>query len=122
MCYLSSLQAQQELETEGLKGEFDRSQATQALETTLDKLLDHLEDKEGQDQEQQAGVQRGSDPTRGSPSLAPKHPGNQAVLPFICTVCVSILFMFHPHVQVSCVTSSITQSRQSLSFNSFCNY
>ncbi|KAG9353521.1 hypothetical protein JZ751_018191 [Albula glossodonta] len=39
-------EAQQELETEGLKGEFDRDQATQALETTLDKLLDRVEDKE----------------------------------------------------------------------------
>ncbi|GAA6215740.1 protein OS-9 isoform X3 [Lates japonicus] len=69
-------EAQQELETEGLKGEFDRSQATQTLETTLDKLLDHLEEKDVQDQEQQtAGVQRASDPTRGSPSLAPKQPG-----------------------------------------------
>ena len=73
------LQAQQELETEGLKGEFDRTQATQTLETTLDKLLDHLEEKDVQDPEQQtAGVQRASDPTRGSPSLAPKQPGNQA--------------------------------------------
>uniref|UniRef100_A0A3B5MPJ6 Endoplasmic reticulum lectin n=1 Tax=Xiphophorus couchianus TaxID=32473 RepID=A0A3B5MPJ6_9TELE len=39
-------EAQQVLETEGLKGEFDRTQATQALETTLDKLLDHLEEKD----------------------------------------------------------------------------
>ncbi|XP_034440940.1 protein OS-9 isoform X3 [Hippoglossus hippoglossus] len=69
-------EAQQELETEGLKGEFDRTQATQTLETTLDKLLDHLEEKDIQDQEQQmAGVQSTSDPTRGSPSLAPKQPG-----------------------------------------------
>ncbi|XP_047438375.1 protein OS-9 isoform X4 [Mugil cephalus] len=69
-------EAQQELETEGLKGEFDRTHATQTLETTLDKLLDHLEEKDTQDPEQQAsGVQRGSDPTRGSPSLAPKQPG-----------------------------------------------
>uniref|UniRef100_A0A8C4DIJ8 Endoplasmic reticulum lectin n=1 Tax=Dicentrarchus labrax TaxID=13489 RepID=A0A8C4DIJ8_DICLA len=69
-------EAQQELETEGLKGEFDRTQATQTLETTLDKLLDHLEEKDVQDQEQQtAGVQRASDPTRGSPSLAPEQPG-----------------------------------------------
>ncbi|XP_069372917.1 protein OS-9 isoform X3 [Paralichthys olivaceus] len=68
-------EAQQELETEGLKGEFDRTQATQTLETTLDKLLDHLEEKD-QDQEQQiTGVQSTSDPTRGSPSLAPKQPG-----------------------------------------------
>ncbi|TDH14216.1 hypothetical protein EPR50_G00040450 [Perca flavescens] len=68
-------EAQQELETEGLKGEFDRTQATQTLETTLDKLLDHLEEKDVQDPEQQtAGVQRANDPTRGSPSLAPKQP------------------------------------------------
>lgn len=72
-------EAEQELE--GLKGEFDRSQATQALETTLDKLLDHLEEKDGQEPEQQppaGGAQRGSDPTRGSPSLAPKHPDDAA--------------------------------------------
>ncbi|KAK7877425.1 hypothetical protein WMY93_031870 [Mugilogobius chulae] len=74
-------EAQEELETEGLKGEFDRSQATQALETTLDKLLDHLEEKDGQEEEQASpagGAQRGSDPTRGSPSLAPKHPDEAA--------------------------------------------
>lgn len=72
-------EAQQELETEGLKGEFDRTQATQTLETTLDKLLDHLEEKDVQDPEQQmAGVQRPSDPTRGSPSLAPKQPDQAA--------------------------------------------
>nr|XP_015815229.2 protein OS-9 isoform X1 [Nothobranchius furzeri] len=70
-------EAQQELETEGLKGEFDRTQATQTLETTLDKLLDHLEEKDVQDPQQQT-VQRGSDPTRGSPSLAPKQPEQAA--------------------------------------------
>ncbi|KAK9529118.1 hypothetical protein VZT92_013233 [Zoarces viviparus] len=72
-------EAQQELETEGLKGEFDRTQATQTLETTLDKLLDHLEEKDVQEPEQQTpGVQRASDPTRGSPSLAPKQPDQAA--------------------------------------------
>ncbi|TKS71614.1 Protein OS-9 [Collichthys lucidus] len=72
-------EAQQELETEGLKGEFDRTQATQTLETTLDKLLDHFKDKDVQDPEQEtAGVQRASDPTRGSPSLAPKQPDQAA--------------------------------------------
>ncbi|XP_047202886.1 protein OS-9 isoform X2 [Girardinichthys multiradiatus] len=70
-------EAQQELETEGLKGEFDRSQATQALETTLDKLLDHLDEKDDQDPQQQK-VQRPSDPSRGSPSLAPKQPDKAA--------------------------------------------
>uniref|UniRef100_A0A665VWE8 Endoplasmic reticulum lectin n=1 Tax=Echeneis naucrates TaxID=173247 RepID=A0A665VWE8_ECHNA len=72
-------EAQQELETEGLKGEFDRTQATQTLETTLDKLLDHLEEKDVQDEEQQtAGIQRARDPTRGSHSLAPKQPDQAA--------------------------------------------
>lgn len=72
-------EAQQELETEGLKGEFDRTQATQTLETTLDKLLDHLEEKDGQDPDQQtSGLQQASDPTRGSPSLAPKQPDQAA--------------------------------------------
>uniref|UniRef100_A0A3Q4HM00 Endoplasmic reticulum lectin n=1 Tax=Neolamprologus brichardi TaxID=32507 RepID=A0A3Q4HM00_NEOBR len=73
-------EAQQELETEGLKGEFDRTQATQTLETTLDKLLDHLEEKDVQDPEQKmSGGQRASDPARGSPSLAPKHPADDHV-------------------------------------------
>ncbi|XP_062854024.1 protein OS-9 [Trichomycterus rosablanca] len=49
-------EAQQELETEGLKGEFDRSQATQTLETTLEKLLDRLEDKTGRDTESDSGT------------------------------------------------------------------
>uniref|UniRef100_A0AAV2M6D6 Endoplasmic reticulum lectin n=1 Tax=Knipowitschia caucasica TaxID=637954 RepID=A0AAV2M6D6_KNICA len=72
-------EAQEELETEGLKGEFERSQATQALETTLDKLLHHLEEKEEPEQESAPGsAPRGSDPTRGSPSLAPKHPDQAA--------------------------------------------
>ncbi|XP_077583018.1 protein OS-9 isoform X1 [Stigmatopora nigra] len=68
-------EAQQELETEGLKGEFDRTQATQALETTLDKLLDHLEEKEEQEPKQKTtGAPRANDPTRGSPSLVPRKP------------------------------------------------
>uniref|UniRef100_A0A668A8N9 Endoplasmic reticulum lectin n=1 Tax=Myripristis murdjan TaxID=586833 RepID=A0A668A8N9_9TELE len=70
-------EAQQELETEGLKGEFDRTQATQTLETTLDKLLDHLEDKDTQEPEQQTG-QRASDAVKDSLSPAPQQPGNQA--------------------------------------------
>ncbi|XP_075893557.1 protein OS-9 isoform X2 [Nelusetta ayraudi] len=72
-------EAQQELETEGLKGEFDRTQATQTLETTLDKLLDHLEEKNIQEPEQQMeGVERASDPARGSRNLAPKQPDQAA--------------------------------------------
>ncbi|XP_047670146.1 protein OS-9 isoform X2 [Tachysurus fulvidraco] len=84
-------EAQQELENEGLKGEFDRSQATQTLENTLGKLLDHLEDKTEQDGKSHTDThtdteththknthtpdERGKDGTRGDPSLVPKMPG-----------------------------------------------
>ncbi|KAJ8260149.1 hypothetical protein GJAV_G00177640 [Gymnothorax javanicus] len=69
-------EAQQELETEGLKGEFDRGQATQTLETTLGKLLDRLEDKETPDPapEGESGAADPARPARGSPSLAPRQP------------------------------------------------
>ncbi|XP_038820692.1 protein OS-9-like [Salvelinus namaycush] len=70
-------EAQQELDTEGLKGEFDRTQATQTLETTLDKLLDRLEDKEAGDTQGEhltEGGQQANNPARGSPSLAPQQP------------------------------------------------
>lgn len=66
------------METEGLKGEFDRTQATQALETTLDKLLDRLEEKDEQEPEQQTTEsQRASTLHRNSRSPGPKQPGNR---------------------------------------------
>ncbi|XP_017575747.1 protein OS-9 isoform X3 [Pygocentrus nattereri] len=78
-------EAQQELETEGLKGEFDRSQATQTLENTLGKLLDRLEDKTGQDTESDTETNTEvkksthtppeTEEQGGSPSLVPKTPG-----------------------------------------------
>ncbi|XP_072540528.1 protein OS-9 isoform X2 [Salminus brasiliensis] len=81
-------EAQQELETEGLKGEFDRSQATQTLENTLGKLLNRLEDKAGldaesEDTETHTNAQKNThdtpekeaDPAGVSPSLVPKTPG-----------------------------------------------
>lgn len=75
------MQAQEELETEGLKGEFDRTQATQALETTLDKLLDRLEEKDEQEPEQQTTEsQRASSSHRNSHNLGPKQPGKQTTI------------------------------------------
>ncbi len=85
MCFIS--QAQQELENEGLKGEFDRTQATQTLENTLGKLLDRLEDKTGHESEPE--TERNTDmpksaqsehktdgaPSPDSPDLVPKTPG-----------------------------------------------
>ncbi|KAI5625995.1 protein OS-9 [Silurus asotus] len=78
-------EAQQELENEGLKGEFDRSQATQTLENTLGKLLDHLEDKNDQDAETHTDTHtdthtpadRETGGTRGDPSLVPKTPASE---------------------------------------------
>ncbi|XP_052415627.1 protein OS-9-like isoform X1 [Carassius gibelio] len=79
-------EAQQELENEGLKGEFDRTQATQTLENTLGKLLDRLEDKTGHQSEPE--TEKNTDmhknthsqhkteggPSPGSPNLVPKTP------------------------------------------------
>ncbi|XP_053085669.1 protein OS-9 isoform X1 [Pangasianodon hypophthalmus] len=92
-------EAQQELENEGLKGEFDRSQATQTLENTLGKLLDRLEDKTEQDAESHPDTHTHTDThthknththtdthtpdkretggARGDPSLVPKTPEHE---------------------------------------------
>ncbi|KAF4078743.1 hypothetical protein AMELA_G00185030 [Ameiurus melas] len=84
-------EAQQELENEGLKGEFDRSQATQTLENTLGKLLDRLEDKTEQDAESHTDTHTGTHThknthapseretggSRGDPSLVPKTPEHE---------------------------------------------
>ncbi|XP_076870768.1 protein OS-9 isoform X2 [Brachyhypopomus gauderio] len=79
-------EAQQELETEGLKGEFDRSQATQTLEKTLGKLLDRLEDKTAQNAESdteshanvpdgvQSPAEKGDSATHDRPSRVPRTP------------------------------------------------
>nr|XP_033793049.1 protein OS-9 isoform X2 [Geotrypetes seraphini] len=47
-------EAQEELEMEGLKGEFDRSQASKSLASTLNKLIDKLDDKENEKDETDA--------------------------------------------------------------------
>ncbi|XP_060776212.1 protein OS-9 [Neoarius graeffei] len=80
-------ETQQELENEGLKGEFDRSQATQTLENTLGKLLDHLEDKTEQDAESHTDThayknthtpaEKEKGGARGDPSLVPKTPEHE---------------------------------------------
>uniref|UniRef100_A0A8C1LAD5 Endoplasmic reticulum lectin n=1 Tax=Cyprinus carpio TaxID=7962 RepID=A0A8C1LAD5_CYPCA len=83
-------EAQQELENEGLKGEFDRTQATQTLENTLGKLLDRLEDKTGHESEPE--TEKNTDmhknthslhkteggPPPGSPNLVPKTPAGSS--------------------------------------------
>uniref|UniRef100_A0A8C1SPR7 Endoplasmic reticulum lectin n=1 Tax=Cyprinus carpio TaxID=7962 RepID=A0A8C1SPR7_CYPCA len=79
-------EAQQELENEGLKGEFDHSEAAQTLENTLGKLLDRLEDKTGH--ESQPETEKNTEmhksthtqhkteggPSAGNPNLVPKTP------------------------------------------------
>lgn len=75
------------MENEGLKGEFDRSQATQTLENTLGKLLDRLDDKSEHESERETekntDVHENLHPphskeggnSAGSPNLVPKTPG-----------------------------------------------
>ncbi|KAM4046321.1 protein OS-9 isoform 2-T2 [Anomaloglossus baeobatrachus] len=45
-------EAQEELETEGLKGEFDRKQASKSLATTLNKLIDKLDSTAAEKEEE----------------------------------------------------------------------
>ncbi|MGH0133857.1 UNVERIFIED_CONTAM: hypothetical protein FKN15_017415 [Acipenser sinensis] len=67
-------EAQQELDGKGLKGEFDRNQAAKTLETTLNQMMDKLEGKVVQDQQEEQ-----TDRARGSPSLAPRQPAAQQI-------------------------------------------
>lgn len=104
------LKAQQELETEGLKGEFDRTQATQTLETTLDKLLDHLEEKNVQEPAEGADgeeiLEGGLQAARGRRNLAPKQPGSTRNFSHLCVACPPL--HLHPFVltAISCISIS----------------
>ncbi|XP_067880859.1 protein OS-9 isoform X2 [Heterodontus francisci] len=60
-------EAQDELEAEGLKGEFDRNQASKTLATTLNKLISKLEEKDSNEEDRHAA--------KGSPSRSSKHTG-----------------------------------------------
>ncbi|XP_051562824.1 protein OS-9-like isoform X2 [Myxocyprinus asiaticus] len=83
-------EAQEELENEGLKGEFDHSQATQTLENTLGKLLDRLEDKTGHESDPEteentemyknthSPQQKEGGPSPGSPNVVPKTPAGSS--------------------------------------------
>ncbi|XP_072349753.1 protein OS-9 isoform X2 [Scyliorhinus torazame] len=62
-------EAQDELEAEGLKGEFDRNQASKTLATTLNKLIDKLEEKENSVEEED------KDTAKGTPSHSSKQTG-----------------------------------------------
>ncbi|XP_064408474.1 protein OS-9 [Latimeria chalumnae] len=57
-------EAQEELEAEGLKGEFDRNQASKNLASTLNKLIDKLGDTETPSEEESSSS---TDQTQGSP-------------------------------------------------------
>ncbi|XP_053564178.1 protein OS-9 [Bombina bombina] len=68
-------EAQEELETEGLKGEFDRKEASKSLATTLNKLIDKLDDtdtEKGEDtsmeDEKSSEIQSNPEPIAKSPS------------------------------------------------------
>ncbi|XP_030052450.1 protein OS-9 isoform X2 [Microcaecilia unicolor] len=64
-------EAQEELEMEGLKGEFDRSQASKSLASTLNKLIDKIDDKEnekGEEMDADDNTSRGSPSPLGKPS------------------------------------------------------
>ncbi|XP_078390682.1 protein OS-9 isoform X4 [Cetorhinus maximus] len=72
-------EAQDELEAEGLKGEFDRNQASKTLATTLNKLIDKLEEKENSHGEEDR------DTGKGSPSRSSKQTGGKIEVKIVTT-------------------------------------
>ncbi|XP_069614689.1 protein OS-9 isoform X2 [Ranitomeya imitator] len=67
-------EAQEELETEGLKGEFDRKQATKSLATTLNKLIDKLDSTAMETEEETPAAESDEIPTNDHSDPAAKAP------------------------------------------------
>ncbi|XP_018427113.1 PREDICTED: protein OS-9 [Nanorana parkeri] len=67
-------EAQEELETEGLKGEFDRKQATKSLATTLNKLIDKLDNAAEDKEEETEPGESNEVMTQGNKEPAAKAP------------------------------------------------
>ncbi|CAJ0932077.1 unnamed protein product, partial [Ranitomeya imitator] len=71
---LDVFEAQEELETEGLKGEFDRKQATKSLATTLNKLIDKLDSTAMETEEETPAAESDEIPTNDHSDPAAKAP------------------------------------------------
>ncbi|XP_073519385.1 protein OS-9 isoform X2 [Phyllobates terribilis] len=67
-------EAQEELETEGLKGEFDRKQASKSLATTLNKLIDKLDSAAVETEEETPATESDEVPTNDYSDPAAKAP------------------------------------------------
>ncbi|XP_073432896.1 protein OS-9 isoform X2 [Dendrobates tinctorius] len=67
-------EAQEELETEGLKGEFDRKQASKSLATTLNKLIDKLDSTAMETEEETLAGESDEVPTNDHSDPAAKAP------------------------------------------------
>ncbi|XP_077153887.1 protein OS-9 isoform X2 [Ranitomeya variabilis] len=67
-------EAQEELETEGLKGEFDRKQASKSLATTLNKLIDKLDSTAMETEEETPAAEGDEVPTNDHSDPAAKAP------------------------------------------------
>ncbi|XP_029450770.1 protein OS-9 isoform X2 [Rhinatrema bivittatum] len=76
-------EAQEELEMEGLKGEFDRSQASKSLASTLNKLIDKLDDTETEKGEETDADAR--ERTRGSPGPLGKQSAGKIEIKIVTT-------------------------------------
>ncbi|MEE6509649.1 hypothetical protein FKM82_027127 [Ascaphus truei] len=73
-------EAQDELESEGLKGEFDRKQASKSLATTLNKLIDKLDNTangKGDVTEAEDAVENEQGVTQSNPESITKAPADE---------------------------------------------
>ncbi|XP_075055443.1 protein OS-9 isoform X1 [Mixophyes fleayi] len=69
-------EAQEELESEGLKGEFDRKQASKSLATTLNKLIDKLDNTAGDEGDETEAVESNEVMTQSNHEPAAKAPSD----------------------------------------------
>ncbi|XP_075055444.1 protein OS-9 isoform X2 [Mixophyes fleayi] len=70
-------EAQEELESEGLKGEFDRKQASKSLATTLNKLIDKLDNTAGDEGDETEAVESNEVMTQSNHEPAAKAPSGK---------------------------------------------
>ncbi|KAM4702046.1 protein OS-9 [Discoglossus pictus] len=70
-------EAQEELETEGLKGEFDRKQASKSLATTLNKLIDKLDNTASEEGDETKAVDKDESVSQSNPETVAKTPPDE---------------------------------------------
>ncbi|XP_053311748.1 protein OS-9 isoform X2 [Spea bombifrons] len=78
-------EAKEELETEGLKGEFDRKQASTSLATTLNKLIDKLDNAVNGKEDETESLENGDVLSQSSTESAVQAPSGKIEIKILTT-------------------------------------